>query len=146
MNKSEKRIRENIGKGYRYPHDIESVASAIYNLEKKGGVTDKTLINDFIESINASQYSDIVNITYDYFKRLAQYEHSLIGEEKEKILKLYESINILLYLGAEGGDSVPDDLETIIIGMLARRKLVLPPVTESSSPWWKVLLVKSCQS
>ncbi|MHA8111813.1 hypothetical protein ACX122_01580 [Kosakonia cowanii] len=109
-------------------------------------MTDKTLINDFIESINASQYSDIVNITYDYFKRLVQYEHSLIGEEKEKILKLYESINILLYLGAEGGDSVPDDLETIIIGMLARRKLVFPPVTESSSPWWKALLVKSCQS
>jgi len=146
VNKSEKKIRENIEKGYRYPYDIESVASAIYNLEKKGGVTDKTLINDFIESINASQYSDIVNITYDYFKRLAQDEYSLIGEEKEKILKLYESINILLYLGAEAGDSVPDDLETIIIGMLARRKLVLPPVTESSSPWWKALLVKSRQS
>lgn len=37
MNKPEKKIRENIGKGYRYPHDIESVASGIYNLEKKGG-------------------------------------------------------------------------------------------------------------
>lgn len=37
MNKSEKKIRENIGKGYRYPQDIESVVSAIYNLEKKGG-------------------------------------------------------------------------------------------------------------
>ena len=146
MNRSKKKIRENIVKGYRYPHDIESVVSAIYNLEKKGGETDKTLINDFIESINASQYRDIVNITYDYFKRLAQDEYSLIGEEKEKILKLYESINILLYLGAEAGDSVPDDLETIIIGMLARQKLVLPPVTESSSPWWKALLVKSRQS
>lgn len=34
-------MRENIKKGYHYPHDIESVASAIYNLEMAGEVTDK---------------------------------------------------------------------------------------------------------
>ncbi|MFD1885034.1 hypothetical protein [Paenibacillus wenxiniae] len=141
MNKLEKSIREKMKKEYRYPHDIEAIASAIYTLkvanEKVASEFDiKPILIDFLQSVTCSTYSDIVNITYQYIKQLAQHQGKLMDEEYQKIAHLFDSIHIFVELGIEYDDGVLEKSEKLILDVLGKRGDVLLPMLDDSKPWW----------
>ena len=83
-----------IKKGYRLPHDIEVVACEIYYSSEYNELICKNIVNDFINSVVTSKYSNIVEITYDYMSRLIYSDGNLLYEEFLKVLHLFDSINI----------------------------------------------------
>lgn len=88
-----------IKKGYRLPHDIEVVACEIYYSSEYNKLICKNIVNDFINSVVTSKYSNIIEITYNYMIRLIYSDGNLLYEEFLKVLHLFDSINIYFYLG-----------------------------------------------
>lgn len=140
MNKLEKKIRERIKNEYRYPHDIEAVASDIYKLKLSGELSDTTLLVDFLDSVACSKYTDIANITYEYLERLAQSQGALMYEEYQKIAHLFDSINILIYLGVKSDDCVLERSERLILNLLDKKDKAMRAALDGSKPWVNKIL------
>ncbi len=136
MNRLEQSIREKMKKEYRLPHDIEAIAAAIYTLKVADKSDTKLIIADFLESVACSKYSDIVNITYQYLKQLAQNQGKLTDEEYQKIAHLFDSIHIFLDLGMGNEHNVVEKSERLILDLLDKRGATILSTSDTSKPWW----------
>ncbi len=137
-----KSIQEKLKKEYRYPHDIEAIASAIYTLKMANPLDIQPLVVEFFNRVACSTYSDIVNITYQYLKRLAQYQGKMMDEEYQKIIHLFDSIHIFVNLGIEHDDCVLKKSEELILDVSAKRGKTSLPIVDESKPWWNEVLEK----
>ncbi len=142
MNKLEKNIRAKMQKEYRYPHDIEVIAAEIYTWKVGNKLDIQPILVDFLQSVNCSTYRDIVHITYQYVKRLAQNQGKLLDEEYQKIAHLYDSIHIFVELGMEHDDSMLEGLERLMLEVLSKRGQAIFPNLDDTKPWWHELLTK----
>jgi len=137
-----KSIQEKLEKEYRYPHDIEVIASAIYTLKMANELDVQPLLVAFLDRVACSTYSDIVTITYQYLKRLAQSQGKLMDEEYQKIAHLFDSIHIFLDLGIEHDNCVLEKSEKLILDVFAKRGRAFLPIMDESKPWWNEVLQK----
>lgn len=134
---SEQKIKAIISKGYRYPHDIERLAGNIYALLCTGELKNRTIVHEFISSINSSRFPNVLGITFDYLLRLSNDESNLLYEEYEKIGHLFDSINILIELGFPQEGGVLKKSDAVIISVLKRKKgRVLISNFNSGKSWW----------
>lgn len=134
---SEQKIKAIISKGYRYPHDIERLAGNIYALLCTGELKNRTIVHEFISSINSSKFPNVLGITFDYLLRLSNDESNLLYEEYEKIGHLFDSINILIELGVPQEGGILKKSDAVIISVLKRKKgKVLISNFNSGKSWW----------
>lgn len=129
-----------IKKGYRLPHDIEVVACEIYYSSEYNELICKNIVNDFINSVVTSKYSNIVEITYDYMSRLIYADGELLYEEFLKVLHLFDSINIFFCLGINESHDVIEKSDVDMVFFLKKyKKLGWNIVTSDieNKQWWQ---------
>lgn len=73
-----------IRKGYRRPHDIEMLASEIYTWLCNDKLASREILMEFVSSVNNSKFPDVIQLTFEYLKRLSTHESELLYEESEK--------------------------------------------------------------
>lgn len=129
-----------IKKGYRLPHDIEVVACEIYYSSEYNKLICKNIVNDFINSVVTSKYSNIVEITYDYMSRLIYSDGDLLYEEFLKVLHLFDSINIFFCLGINESHDVIEKSDVDMVFFLKKYKKWSKNIVSShieNKPWWQ---------
>nr|WP_303802306.1 hypothetical protein [Snodgrassella alvi] len=129
-----------IKKGYRQPHDIEVVACEIYYSSEYNKLICKNIVNDFINSVVTSKYSNIVEITYDYMSRLIYSDGDLLYEEFLKVLHLFDSINIFFCLGINESHDVIEKSDVDMVFFLKKYKKWGKNIVTShieNKQWWQ---------
>ena len=129
-----------IKKGYRLPHDIEVVACEIYYSSEYNKLICKNIVNDFINSVVTSKYSNIVEITYDYMSRLIYADGELLYEEFLKVLHLFDSINIFFCLGINVSHDVIEKSDVDMVFFLKKYAKWRGDIISShiaNKPWWQ---------
>nr|WP_303831915.1 hypothetical protein [Snodgrassella alvi] len=129
-----------IKKGYRLPHDIEVVACEIYYSSEYNKLICKNIVNDFINSVVTSKYSNIVEITYDYMSRLIYADGELLYEEFLKVLHLFDSINIFFCLGINESHDVIEKSDVDMVFFLKKYKKWGKNIVTShieNKQWWQ---------
>lgn len=129
-----------IKKGYRLPHDIEVVACEIYYSSEYNKLICKNIVNDFINSVVTSKYSNIVEITYDYMSRLIYADGELLYEEFLKVLHLFDSINIFFCLGINVSHDVIEKSDVDMVFFLKKYKKWGKNIVTShieNKQWWQ---------
>lgn len=129
-----------IKKGYRLPHDIEVVACEIYYSSEYNELICKNIVNDFINSVVTSKYSNIVEITYDYMSRLIYADGELLYEEFLKVLHLFDSINIFFCLGINESHDVIEKSDVDMVFFLKKYKKWGKNIVTShieNKQWWQ---------
>ena len=129
-----------IKKGYRLPHDIEVVACEIYYSSEYNKLICKNIVNDFINSVVTSKYSNIVEITYDYMSRLIYSDGDLLYEEFLKVLHLFDSINIFFCLGINESHDVIEKSDEAMMFFLKKYAKWRGDIISShiaNKPWWQ---------
>ncbi|QHM70987.1 hypothetical protein [Mixta intestinalis] len=132
-----------INKGYRLPHDIEVVAGEIYCALQHKELASDDVINEFINSVVTSKYKDIVEITYNYMNRLIYSGDNLLYEEFLKVLHLFDSINILSFLGLDVSAEIIEKSDADMIFFLKRydkwaKQFILEYI--KGKQWWQRIL------
>lgn len=137
MKNTEQDVLMRMGREYRFPHDIEYLATIIYNLKKSNGLKDDGLVTKFVQSVRESKYHDIVNLTFGYLKDLSESDGELLFEEYNKIAHLFNSINILIALGVPHDENVLKNAEELLLHVLRTKKgRQLLSDENNSYPWW----------
>ena len=135
-----------IKKGYRLPHDIEVVACEIYYSSEYNKLICKNIVNDFINSVVTSKYSNIVEITYDYMSRLIYADGELLYEEFLKVLHLFDSINIFFCLGINESHDVIEKSDVDMVFFLKKyekwSKNIISSHIENKQWWQRVINLK----
>ena len=135
-----------IKKGYRLPHDIEVVACEIYYSSEYNKLICKNIVNDFINSVVTSKYSNIVEITYDYMSRLIYSDGNLLYEEFLKVLHLFDSINIFFCLGINESHDVIEKSDVDMVFFLKKyekwSKNIISSHIENKQWWQRVINLK----
>ena len=135
-----------IKKGYRLPHDIEVVACEIYYSSEYNKLICKNIVNDFINSVVTSKYSNIVEITYDYMSRLIYADGELLYEEFLKVLHLFDSINIFFCLGINVSHDVIEKSDVDMVFFLKKYKKwgwnIATSDIENKQWWQRVINLK----
>ncbi|MBI6888895.1 MULTISPECIES: hypothetical protein [Pseudomonas] len=133
----EKKIMATIRKGYRRPHDIEMLASEIYTWLCNDKLASREILMEFVSSVNNSKFPDVIQLTFEYLKRLSTHESELLYEESEKIGHLFDSINIMTTLGLHHDDNIIKESDELIINTLKSKRFTNPPKQiNTEKPWW----------
>ena len=135
-----------IKKGYRLPHDIEVVACEIYYSSEYNKLICKNIVNDFINSVVTSKYSNILEITYDYMSRLIYSDRDLLYEEFLKVIHLFDSINIFFCLGLNEHLDVIEKSDVAIVFFLKKygkwSRNVISSHIENKQWWQRIINLK----
>ncbi|AFI88501.1 hypothetical protein EXT68_23390 [Pectobacterium parmentieri] len=129
-----------VSKGYRLPHDIEVVACEIYYALQGNERVYNDIINDFIKSVMDSKYSNIIEITYDYMDGLIYSDSNLLHEEFLKVIHLFDSINIFIFLELKGPDDIIGKSDAAMIFFLKKYAKWSKGVTSvyiENKKWWQ---------
>ena len=129
-----------IKKGDRLPHDIKVVACEIYYSSEYNKLICKNIVNDFINSVVTSKYSNIIEITYNYMIRLIYSDENLLYEEFLKVLHLFNSINIYFYLEMNESLDVIEKSDVAMMFFLKKYAKWRGDIISShieNKPWWQ---------
>lgn len=133
-------ITQLIKKGYRLPHDIEVVACEIYYSPEYNKLISENIVNDFINSVITSKYSNIVEITYNYMNKLIYSDGNLLYEEFLKVFHLFDSINIFFCLGLNESLDVIEKSDVAMVFFLEKYAKWSRNVISShieNKQWWQ---------
>lgn len=133
-------ITQLIKKGYRLPHDIEVVACEIYYSPEYNKLISENIVNDFINSVITSKYSNIVEITYNYMNKLIYSDGNLLYEEFLKVFHLFDSINIFFCLGLNESLDVIEKSDVAMVFFLKKYAKWSRNVISShieNKQWWQ---------
>ncbi|MDX5631146.1 MULTISPECIES: hypothetical protein [unclassified Brenneria] len=128
-----------INKGYKLPHDVEVVAYKIYDLSQCIDFIYNDIVKSFIHSVMNSKYNNIIEITYNYMNRLV-YSDNLLYEEFLKVIHLFDSINIFVFLGLKGPAGLIEKADADMLFFLKKHSKWSEILTSGyieNKKWWQ---------